>query len=203
MDVEAQDDGVLAKIIVGDGSKAVPVNSIIAIVGEEGDDLSGADALAASAASEQPSSPAAAEEAPKEEPKPETKQPAAAAAESSQPASEAPVRKEGDRIRASPVARRIASEKGIALEKVKGTGPEGLIIKADVENYKAPAVSAPAPAPSAAASAPAPPAPAAAGSSADFTDVPVTGMRRTIAQRLTESKSSIPHYYVSIDVEMD
>ncbi|EPQ29122.1 uncharacterized protein PFL1_03410 [Pseudozyma flocculosa PF-1] len=199
MDVEAQDDGVLAKIIVGDGSKAVQVNSLIAIMAEEGDDLSGADDFAAKAQSESGSAPAAAEDkkeesapakeeapAPKEESKPE---PAASSSSSSSASAGASSRPAGERIFATPVARRIAQEKGIALDQIKGSGPEGRIIKAD---------------PAAAAAPAAPKAPAAAaGSSADYTDVPVSNMRRVIASRLTESKSTVPHYYVSIDVEMD
>lgn len=195
---------------VNDGAKAVAVNSLIAILAEEGDDLAGADDFASKAASESGSAPAAAkeeskpaaEEAPKEESAPA---PAPSSSSSSSSGSSAP-RAAGDRIIATPVARRIAQEKGIALDQIKGSGPEGRIIKADVENYKPEAKAA---APSASASAPASkgaaaPAPApAAGASADYTDVPVSNMRRTIASRLTESKSTVPHYYVSIDVEMD
>ncbi|KAN0060401.1 hypothetical protein ACQY0O_007731 [Thecaphora frezii] len=211
MDVEAQDDGVLAKILVGDGSKAVQVNSLIAIMAEEGDDLSGADDFAAKASSESGSAPAAAEEKEakpaQEAPKKEESQPAASSSSSSA-SSSAPSRAAGERIFATPVARRIAQEKGIPLDKIKGSGPEGRIIKADVENYKPePAAAASAPAPSAsklaAAAAPAPAKGTAAASSADYTDIPVSNMRRVIASRLTESKSTVPHYYVSIDVEMD
>ncbi|PWZ01415.1 pyruvate dehydrogenase [Testicularia cyperi] len=217
MDVEAQDDGVLAKILVGDGSKAVPVNSLIAIMAEEGDDLSGADAFAAEASSESGSSKSASSEQPKEESKPaeqpkeESSSSSPAASSSSSSSSSAfgsSGASSGDRIFATPVARKIAQEKGIALNKIKGTGPDGRIIKADVENYKPePEAAASKPAAASASSgasksAPAPAAPAS-GSSADYTDVPVSNMRRTIANRLAESKSTIPHYYVSIDVEMD
>lgn len=214
MDVEAQDDGVLAKIIVGDGSKAVAVNSLIAIMAEEGDDLSGADDFAAKAASEGGGDKPASSEKPKdedkpkqEEPKEETSQSSPSSTSPSSSSSESGSTSSGGRIFATPVARRMASEKGIALDKIKGTGPEGRIIKADVENYKpeaakaapsAPAAkSAPSSAPSTGATAP------SSGTSTDYTDVPVSGMRRTIAGRLAESKSTIPHYYVSIDVEMD
>ena len=208
MDVEAQDDGVLAKILVGDGSKAVQVNSLIAIMAEEGDDLSGADAFAAQASSEGGDAKPAAKEEPKEESKPaeQPKQesaPAASSSSSSSSSSSFGSQSSGDRIFATPVARRLAQDKGIALNKIKGTGPEGRIIKADVENYK-PEAAAPAPA-KAASAAPSKPAaaPAPASSEGDYTDVPVSNMRRTIAARLTESKSTVPHYYVSIDVEMD
>lgn len=200
---------------VGDGSKAVPVNSPIAIIGEEGDDISGADALAAEAekdasqAKSEPKEETKAEDSgpPKSEPKkeeaPTTSQPP------STPSSSAPARGEGERVIATPVARRIAQEKGIPLSKIKGTGPEGRIIKADVEAYQPEAAGAAAPsaaasAPAASKSAAAPSAPAAAPSSAaDYEDTPVSSMRRVIASRLTESKQQLPHYYVSIDVEMD
>lgn len=188
------------------------------MTGEEGDDLSGADAIAAKAEAD---GPAKAEEAPKHEPAAEEKSAAPAPAEkedklapqeskSAAPAEEAPSRGPEERVFASPLARRLAQEKGIPLAQVKGTGPNGRIVKADIDNYKG----APAAAAAAAASAAAPAssaglpsagktAPAPAASSADFTDIPTSGMRRTIAQRLTESKAQLPHYYVSIDVEMD
>ncbi|CBQ68006.1 probable dihydrolipoamide acetyltransferase component of pyruvate dehydrogenase complex, mitochondrial precursor [Sporisorium reilianum SRZ2] len=203
MDVEAQDDGVLAKILVGDGSKAVQVNSLIAIMAEEGDDLSGADAFADKAASE------AGDAKPAEQPKKEESAPAESSSSSSSSSSGSSFgsQSSGDRIFATPVARRLAQDKGIALNKIKGTGPDGRIIKADVENYKPEAAAAAAPAASksasSAAAAPAKSAPAPASSEGDYTDIPVSNMRRTIAARLTESKSTVPHYYVSIDVEMD
>jgi pyruvate dehydrogenase E2 component (dihydrolipoamide acetyltransferase) len=201
-----------ARAQVGDGSKGVPVNSTIAIIGEEGDDLSGADALAAdadtgAAASEAPKEEA--KEAPKEEPKKEESKPAPPKEESKpEPQQLSAPRAEGSRIFASPLAKRLAQEQGIPLAQVKGTGPSGRIVKADIEAFKpsaapaAPAKSAPAPAASSSrSSAPAPSAPAPA--SADYTDSPVSNMRRVIASRLTESKQQLPHYYVSIDVEMD
>lgn len=200
MDVEAQDEGILAKIIVGDGSKNVAVNSIIAITAEEGDDLSGADALASEAAKETPAkSEEPAQEAPKEEaPKKDESKPEPPKEESAP----APERPAGDRIFVSPIAKRIALEKGIPLAQIKGTGPNGRILKADVESYK-PAPAAAAPSASAAAPAAGAAAPAAAPSSTPYTDIPVSNMRKVIASRLSESKSTIPHYYVSVDIEMD
>ncbi|SOV01492.1 probable dihydrolipoamide acetyltransferase component of pyruvate dehydrogenase complex, mitochondrial precursor [Ustilago sp. UG-2017a] len=204
MDVEAQDDGVLAKILVPDGSKAIQVNSLIAIMAEEGDDLSKADAFAAEAASEGgDAKPAAAkEESKKEESKPSEQQKQESNPETSSSSSSSSSsfgsQSSGDRIFATPVARRLAQDKGIALSKINGTGPEGRVIKADVENYKPEAASTSAPAPSKSAAAPAP-----ASGEGDYTDIPVSNMRRTIAGRLAESKSTVPHYYVSIDVEMD
>lgn len=186
------------------------VNSVIAITAEEGDDLSGADKLAAEAESDTPAPASSSEEAKEEpEPKKEEKAPEPSSSSSSAPSSsEAPSDKPADRIFASPLARKMAQEKGIPLAQIKGSGPNGRITKTDVESYKpssAPSSSQPAASPSAgkAAAPSAPPAPPAGASSADYTDVPVSSMRRVIAQRLTESKQQLPHYYVSIDVEMD
>ena len=95
----------------------------------------------------------------------------------------------GDRIFASPIAKKIALEKGIPLSKVKGSGPEGRILREDVEKYKPEAASA-----SSAAASPAVP---------DYTDIPTSNMRRTIGQRLQDSKVQAPHYYVTVDVNMD
>jgi pyruvate dehydrogenase E2 component (dihydrolipoamide acetyltransferase) len=124
---------------------------------------------------------------------------------------------EGARVFASPLARRIAKEKGIDLTKVAGTGPHGRIVRADVEGLgatpaSAAAASAPAPA-AAAAAAPAKAAAAPTGLSAEtvlkmyadraFTEVPLDGMRRTIAARLTEAKQTIPHFYLRREVKLD
>ncbi|GAA6031118.1 hypothetical protein JCM8097_004012 [Rhodosporidiobolus ruineniae] len=202
MDVEAQDEGVLGKIIVGDGSKAVQVGTTVAILGEEGDDFSESaiDGLLKEDAA--PAAPA--------EPKQETKEekPAAKEEKKEEPKKEAPAKKESslelakDRpvLLASPLAKRLALEQGIPLAKVKGTGPDGRILKEDVEKY---AASAPA-----AGGAPAGPAAAAkaspaAGAGAAYVDTPVSNMRRVIAQRLTESKQTNPHYYLTVEVQMD
>lgn len=209
MDVEAQDDGIMAKIIVDAGAKNVPVNSLIAVLGEEGDDISGADALAKEAESE----PAPAkEEAPE---KKESEQPSEPK-EASSPAPSAPApstsssSSSSERIFASPLARRLAQDKGIPLAQIKGSGPNGRIIKADIDNYKpsqqpsAEAQTSPAPSAGAAKQQQQPAsAPKAEESSASYTDTPVSNMRKVIASRLTESKQQLPHYYVSIDVEMD
>ena len=96
----------------------------------------------------------------------------------------------GDRIFASPIAKKIALERGIPLSKIKGSGPEGRIIREDVEKYKAPAAaSATSPGPSA--------------QLPDYKDIPVTNMRRTIGSRLTQAKQELPHYYVTVDINMD
>jgi len=198
IDVEAQEDGILAKIIKPDGSKGVQVGSPIAILAEEGDDLSGAAKLAEDAAGEAPKkSEGSAEESKKSEstPKPKAEE-KKASPEASQKAPESEARREvlpkGERIFATPIAKRLALERGVPLAQVKGTGPEGRITREDVEKFK----------PEAAASASAATsAPAAPG--ADYEDVPVSNMRRTIGQRLTQSKQELPHYYVTVDVRMD
>ncbi|KAF9452658.1 dihydrolipoamide acetyltransferase [Macrolepiota fuliginosa MF-IS2] len=186
IDVEAQDDGILAKIIAPDGAKNVQVGSVIAIVGEEGDDLSGAAALAERASKQ--ASPAKEEKAP-EPPKKESAPPASEPKLASEAKAELPT---GDRIFASPIAKKIALERGIPLAQVKGTGPSGRIIREDVENFK------PAAAPAAATA-----QPATAELAADYTDFPLSNMRRTIGARLTQSKQELPHYYLTVDINMD
>lgn len=173
--------------------------------------MSGADALAAEASNEaptQPDEPKSPEDAPAA-PAPKTEEKKTFEPES-EPAPASSAAPSGGRVFASPLARKVALEKGIPLGQLKGTGPNGRIIKADVEGYKPPAAAAaPAVAPAATPAAPAaakstpPPPPAAPGQEAAFTDISVSKMRRTIAARLSESKQQLPHYYVSIDVEMD
>ena len=183
----------------GDGSKDVPVNKTIAIFAEEGDDLSGAEALAKEAEGEAAASNQA-EEAKKDESKKEEAKKEESKKE--EPKKEAPPKtssetqpsggKPLDHVFATPVAKRIALERGIPLLQIKGSGPEGRILKEDVEKY----VSG-----SGAPAAGAAPSQAAAGPS--YTDQPISNMRRTIAKRLTESKATLPHYYVTFDIEMD
>ncbi|HSF62788.1 MAG TPA: pyruvate dehydrogenase complex dihydrolipoamide acetyltransferase [Paracoccaceae bacterium] len=192
MEFEAVDEGIVGRILVAEGTSGVKVNTPIAVMVEEGES---ADAAPAPAAAKPAAAPVAA--------------PAAAA-----PAPAAPVAAGGARVFASPLARRIAADKGIDLTRVRGTGPHGRIVKADVEGATAaPAAAAPAPAPAPVA-APAPAAAAApAGASADtvkkmfegraFTEMPLDGMRKTIAARLTEAKQTIPHFYLRRDVQLD
>ncbi|TFY83771.1 hypothetical protein EWM64_g238 [Hericium alpestre] len=200
IDVESQEDGILAKIIVPDGTKGIPVGSPIAILAEEGDDLSGAAELAKEAASEKPA-PAKEEkkEAAPPPPPPPKSEEAPSKPEPSAPAPESkPKLEKGDRIFASPIAKKIALEKGVPLAKVKGSGPNGRILREDVEKYQPPAApAAPSAAPSAgAAAAPAAPTP-------DYVDIPLTNMRRTIGQRLSQAKVEAPHYYLTVDINMD
>ena len=209
MEVEAVDEGIVAKLVVAEGTADVPVNAVIAILAEEGEDVEAAAAAAEGAAP----APAKAD-APKAEDKakPEASKAAAPKAEavkSDAPKAEVAKAGEGERVFASPLARRVAKEKGLDLKSVKGSGPKGRIILRDVESAEA-APKAAAPAPQAQAAAP---APKPAGASDEMTLklfdpdsyelIPHDGMRKTIARRLTESKQTVPHFYVTVDVELD
>ena len=196
MEFEAVDEGIVGKILITEGSAGVKVNTPIAVLLEEGEDASAATAVAAPAAAAA-AAPAA----------------AAPVAAAPAPAATAPAAG-GARVFASPLARRIAREKGLDLAAVKGSGPHGRIVRADVEAAK-PGAAAPVAA-AVAAAAPAPaakPAAVAAGMSPevvlkmyadrDFTEVALDGMRRTIAARLTEAKQTIPHFYLRREVRLD
>ena len=186
MEFEAVDEGKIAKILVSEGSEGVKVGTVIAIIAEEGEDL----AQAAEGGSAPAPKPAAA--APKADPVP-------AKAEAPAPKAEtAP--QSGDRVKASPLARRIAEEKGLDLSSLTGTGPNGRIVKADLEGASAKAPTA-APAPAAAAPAPAPAAAQDLGIPHEV--IKLSGMRKTIARRLTESKQQVPHIYLTVDIQLD
>ncbi|SDW35958.1 pyruvate dehydrogenase E2 component (dihydrolipoamide acetyltransferase) [Albimonas donghaensis] len=204
MEFEAVDEGVIGKILIEEGTEGVKVNTPIAVLLEEGEDASAADSAGA------PAAPAPKEEpAPEPEAKSEAPAPAPASPAPASPAPAAPKDADGDRIFASPLARRIAADKGLDLAAIKGSGPRGRIVKADVEAAK-PAAAAPAEAPAAA-----PAAKAAAPAPADaeavkklyadvaFEEVKLDGMRRTIALRLVEAKQTIPHFYLRREIELD
>jgi pyruvate dehydrogenase E2 component (dihydrolipoamide acetyltransferase) len=193
MEFEAADDGIVGKLLIAEGTAGVKVNTPIAVLLEEGESADAAPVAAKAAA------PVAA---------------AAAAPAVATPAPAAPVVSGGARVFASPLARRIAAEKGLDLTKVQGSGPHGRIVKADVEGAK-PVAAAPV---AAAAAAPVPVAAAApsvfpTGPSTEqvlrmyqdraFTEVKLDGMRRTIAARLTEAKQTIPHFYLRREVRLD
>ncbi|WP_289079316.1 pyruvate dehydrogenase complex dihydrolipoamide acetyltransferase [uncultured Thalassospira sp.] len=204
MEVEAVDEGKIGKILVAEGSEGVAVNEVIALLLEEDEDesaLDGADTSAAGAApaAEAPSEPASSS-APAQSDAPAKASPAPAAPVSG-----------GDRVKASPLARRIAANDGVDLASVTGSGPRGRIVKRDVEAAKsakpaAESASAEKTAPSAPAAAA---APAASGWNPDLTglpeyeEIPNSGMRKTIARRLTESKQQVPHFYLTVDCELD
>ena len=218
MEFEAVDEGVLGKILVPDGTEGVQVNQPIGVMVEEGEAVpSGAPAPAAAKATESSPSPsgspalegvqaaggkvAGAPEQPVQPDVPKAQGPAPAPVPDGQ----------AGRIFVSPLARRMAEQAGLDLRALKGSGPGGRIVKADVEAAQAapkpaaaPAPQAAAPAAPAAAPAPAPkPAAPAPVITAPHQTVPHSSMRKVIARRLTEAKQTIPHFYVSIDVELD
>ncbi|KAB2662219.1 pyruvate dehydrogenase complex dihydrolipoamide acetyltransferase [Brucella tritici] len=198
MEVEAVDEGTIAKLVVPAGSEGVKVNALIAILAEEGEDVAAAAKGAASAPKAETKA-----EAPKEEPKPAATPAAAPApvkAEQSAPASN-----KGNRVFASPLARRIAKESGVDIAAVKGTGPHGRVVQRDVEAALA-SGGAKAAAPKAEAAAPKPMSDDAVlklFEEGTYEIVPHDGMRKTIARRLVESKQTVPHFYLTIDCELD
>jgi pyruvate dehydrogenase E2 component (dihydrolipoamide acetyltransferase) len=207
MEVEAVDEGVVAKLVVPAGTEAVKVNALIAILAEEGEDVSAAAAGAGSAPkaeakTEAPKAEAAKAETVSEAPKADKPVTDAAPAASTP----APVA-DGKRVFSSPLARRLAKEAGLDLSAVTGTGPHGRVVKADVE--KAAAGGSAKPAAQQAAAAPT----MAKGPSDDnvlklfaegsYELLPHDGMRKTIASRLTESTQTVPSYTVSMDCELD
>ncbi len=202
MEVEAVDEGRLGKIVVPAGTEGVAVNAVIGLLLEEGEEdsaLEGAmDGGPAGGKGEAKAVPA---EAPKEE------APKAEAAPAASGNGKAATAGDGDRIFASPLARRMAEKAGLDLASLTGSGPHGRIVKADIEAAmaKGGAKAAPAaekPAPAAAAAAPAP-APAAGAPDAPHTEIALSNMRKVIARRLTESKQQIPHFYLTVDCELD
>ena len=206
MEVEAVDEGILARIVVPEGTADVAVNEIIGVIAGEGEDAKSVAAPSAAPAKSEATPNAEAKAA---EPAPAA--PAAAQAAAGQPAAHGA---DGSRPFASPLARRLAKDAGLDLAKVQGSGPHGRIVERDIETAKAGggAKAAPAAAPAAAAPRPAP-APLAAGPSEEavkklfepgsYEEIPHDGMRKTIARRLTEAKQTIPHFYVTVDCELD
>jgi pyruvate dehydrogenase E2 component (dihydrolipoamide acetyltransferase) len=202
MEVEAVDEGVVEDILIPEGTEGVKVNTPIARL--SGDDV-------ASAPPPPPPKAEAKAEAPKAPPKPEpAKAEAPKPAPTPQPAAApAPARANGERIFASPLAKRIAEQKGIDLSAVRGSGPHGRIVKADVEGAKPGAAPAPAQ-----AKGPAPvQAPAAPRQVQSLEEqgikpgsydlIPLDGMRKTVARRMTESFRDVPHFPLTIDIEID
>ena len=179
MEFEAVDEGTVEKIVVAEGTDGVKVGEVIMLLSGEGEVAAPKKA------------------APPAEPKKEA--PAPARAETPKTAPTPAQQVDGDRVKASPLARRIASQKGVDLAGVAGSGPNGRIVKADVEDAK-PGVAAAAAAPASAGVAPATPA--------QVPDIPheatkLSNMRKTIARRLTESKQQVPHIYLTVDVRLD
>ena len=197
MEFEAVDEGTVADIAVPEGTQGVKVGTVIATLAAEGEDVAAAKAAAGESAP-------AAEPAPEPEPAPDPG-PSASPAPAPAPAPAA----SGERIVASPLARRIAQHRGIDMASVTGSGPNGRIVKADLEGAAATPVAAgdtaarpePAPVPAPAA------APAAPAQPQDFgiphTASKLSSIRKVIARRLTESKQQVPHIYLTVDVRLD
>jgi pyruvate dehydrogenase E2 component (dihydrolipoamide acetyltransferase) len=195
MELEAYEDGTLLYIGIKDG-EAVPVDGIIAVIGEEGANVEALLARENGEAGDEVENIDAADEGKSEK-----------AAAPSQNGSEkaVSVADSGDRVKASPLAKRLADEKGINLSQIEGSGDNGRIVKRDVDEFK-PAAKA-AEAPQAAAQAPSQALKAEPATSApatgDFVDTPVSQMRKTIARRLSDSLFTAPHFYVTMEIVMD
>ena len=193
MEFEAVDEGTIGKILIEAGTEGVKVNTAIAVLLEEGESVDDI----GSAPEPTPAKDTKKQAAPKEDAK----------SDAATEAPAAPKGEDGERIFASPLARRIAADKGLDLSQIDGSGPHGRIVKADVEGAQ--------PAPKAARADAAPPAsePAKMGQSADvvariyegreYTEVKLDGMRKTIAARLTEAKQTVPHFYLRRDIRLD
>jgi pyruvate dehydrogenase E2 component (dihydrolipoamide acetyltransferase) len=188
MEFEAVDEGVIADIAVAEGTEGVKVGTVIATLAEEGEDPASVKGAAAAPAPEPKAVvPAKAGTAPEEAQTPPKPQPT--------PASAGVTKEAADRVVASPLAKRIAADKGIDLGTVQGSGPHGRIVKVDVEGAK-PGAAAPA-------KTAAPAAASAPEGGAPYEAVKLNNVRKTIARRLTEAKQTVPHYYLTIDIRLD
>ncbi len=199
MEVMPYVDGTLLYIGVEKG-KGVPINGIMAIIGKPGEDFQsildaekGGAAKAEAKPAEKAAEPAA---QPKEEAA--TAAPKQEAPKEETPKEEAPAQSSDDRIKASPLAKKVAEEKGVDIQAVKGSGDNGRIVKRDIDNYTPSAAKPQAAKPGAAVTIPTLPV-----GQEGHTDTPLTQMRRIIAQRLAESKFSAPHFYLRMTITMD
>ena len=201
MEVEAVDEGTLAKIVVPEGTADVPVNQLIAVLAGEGEDAKSAAASAGSAPAPKPA----------EAPKAATPEPVKAEAPKSARAAPAPATNGHGRVFSSPLARRLAKEAGIDLSRVAGSGPHGRVVARDVEGAKdGKGLKAAGAVAGAAAGAATTIAPALSDDKVralfepgSYEVVPHDNMRRVIAQRLTQSTQTIPHFYLTIDCVID
>ena len=201
MEFEAVDEGTIGKLLIAEGSEGVKVNALIAVLLEDGEEAS--DAVPSSASADDAGDKAAATAV--------SAEPATPTAErSATPAPAAPAASDGTRIFASPLARRIAADQGLELSALQGSGPHGRIVKADVlAAGDAPAKPAPTAGPAVSAATPAPAPSVSADAIAkiyadrEVTEIPLDGMRKTIAARLTEAKQTIPHFYLRRDIKID
>ena len=224
MEFEAVDEGVVGKLLVGEGAAGVKVNTPIAVLlaeGESADDIGTGGGAARGALDGGGDADASSHLAPAQAS--EATEPSGGYGRGAAPAhsdggsekrkgAAEPARSGGDRVFASPLARRIAKERGLELEAIKGSGPKGRIVKADVEKAE-PGAKAASQAPAAAPEKAPLAAPAPTGPAADavirmyegraYQEVKLDGMRKTIAQRLTEAKQTIPHFYLRRDIRLD
>jgi pyruvate dehydrogenase E2 component (dihydrolipoamide acetyltransferase) len=221
MEVEAVDEGTVAKLVVPAGTEGVKVNAVIAVLAGEGEDAGAAAKGAPAEAKADAPKAETKQEAPKPEAKPEpvkaetkagpAKSEPVKAKDAPQQADTAKAQASGERTFASPLARRVAKDAGLDIAAIAGSGPHGRVVKADVETAIAGGAK---PAAQEARAAPAgAPAPAPKGMSDEavlklfeagsYELVPHDGMRKTIARRLTEAKSTIPHFYLTVDIELD
>ena len=197
MEVEAVDEGTIGKIVIGEGSEGVKVNAVIAVLLEEGEsanDISNSVILSESEGSRDTQGDSSSMVPPQND------------------TILAPPAQKGDRVFASPLARRIAKDKGLDLAAIQGTGPRGRIVKRDVENAQPGA--APATAQASPAAAPTPSQPSAPAGEPDirglvtaygmeFEEIPANNIKKITAKRLQESKSTVPHFYLTIDCQID
>lgn len=192
---EVQEEGYLAKIMVSEGTRDVPLGTPLCIIVEKESDIAAFKDYVETGVAEVSAPP----------PAPAPSAAPAAAAPSPAPSAAAPAAPRKGRVFASPLAKKLAAEKGIDLAQVSGSGPDGRITRKDIDSFvppkAAPAVAA-APAPAVTPAAPGPAA-APAAPAGTFTDIPISNVRKVIAQRLMQSKQTIPHYYLSVDVNMD
>jgi pyruvate dehydrogenase E2 component (dihydrolipoamide acetyltransferase) len=168
MEVEAVDEGILGRIVVPAGTDGVQVNQLIAVILEAGEDASAID-IAATASQVAPKAVESAITLPSNPSKSEIFVPSA----------------QVERVFASPLAKRLATEKGVNLQNVQGSGPHGRIVKNDIENFSSAT------------------APSITSNASAFEDIKLNGMRKTIAKRLTEAKQTIPHFYLTVECAID
>ncbi|MBL4801237.1 MAG: pyruvate dehydrogenase complex dihydrolipoamide acetyltransferase [Emcibacter sp.] len=186
MEYESIDEGIVGKILVAEGTENVAVGALIAVLLEDGEDASVLEGISAGKAAISTAAPVTASVAAS----------VASSSEASPLLSSAPktttvasAQKEG-RVFSSPLARRIAGQKNIDIADISGTGPRGRVIKRDVENYVMPARTAAS-------------TTASLEGDAPFEEIKLSNMRKTIARRLTESKQTVPHFYLGVDIELD
>jgi pyruvate dehydrogenase E2 component (dihydrolipoamide acetyltransferase) len=199
MEVESIDEGKVGKLLVAEGTEGVPVNAPIAVLLEEGEDAAALDAAPAPAPAPVASPPAA------PAPAPAAAVAAPAPAVAARAPTPAPAPANGERVFASPLAKRMARQAGLDLAALAGSGPHGRVVKRDIEAALAGGV------PAAAAAAPAAVAASAGPSAAQLAELlgmayelqPLSSMRKTIARRLTEAKQTVPHFYLTVDCEID